>query len=419
MPFPHIENGHTVFVVNHDGKFTPPISASALGARLAKARRARGWSQRQLAIRSGVSSSTVSRLELGLRRSAGIEVVIQLAEGLGCAVEDLIGFETHAGAAQAGDTVGTLLTDLQRAIVSTGIDRQTAEIRSWAQLSADIRRVGELRLECEYRQGAWLAAQCLVPAHNAIHGPDRDEAIPALAHLYFNVAVIARMLGDGSTGWVAADRCLRLGDLAHDAVIRSAAAFAIAYVALGLRVPERALDTITETLIGLQPDSAEHAAAIGTLHLSAALSSMRLTPPDQSGAEKHLMLATDQVARAEGHDDRFGLCFGLAAVQQWQMSSALDAGDVTTAIAVLARINPTQITLVPRACAYHIDLARIYAATGRPDFAVRMLMRAHTIAPQFCAPNPAVLAAISALRGQTLSRTAADQLRLIESRHRS
>jgi transcriptional regulator with XRE-family HTH domain len=405
-------------MVNHDETFTAPIPASALGERLATARQARGWSQRQLAVRSGVSSSTVSRLELGSRRSASISVAKQLADGLGCPVEDLIGFEPATATPPATGVIDPLLLDLQRAIVSTGVDRHSSEPERWTQTDADIARVSELRRACDYRQAARLASLCLTSAHAAIHGPHRAEALPALAHLYFDIAFVTRTLGDASTAWVAADRSLRLSSQAGDRVGAGAAAFAIAHVALTLRAPERALDTTAEALAGTPPDSPDGVAITGMLHLTAAMASSRLTPADDSGVEKHIMSAIERLDAAAGHHDRFNLHFGPTNVRQWQMAIALDAGDHAGAAAALAQIDPAAITSLSRLCAYNIDLARLYAVTGRGDYAVRMLLRAHTLAPQYCAHSPAASATIRALSGLRLGRTETNQLRMLTPRRR-
>jgi len=61
----------------------------ALGPRLRAARRARRLTLEQLGQRSGVSASTISRLESG-KRQANLELLLPLARHLGVRIDDLL-----------------------------------------------------------------------------------------------------------------------------------------------------------------------------------------------------------------------------------------------------------------------------------------------------------------------------------------
>lgn len=62
-----------------------------VATRLKTFRERRGWSQVQLAERSQVGNSTVSRIESGIITSPGIEVLGKIADALGVAVSELTG----------------------------------------------------------------------------------------------------------------------------------------------------------------------------------------------------------------------------------------------------------------------------------------------------------------------------------------
>lgn len=64
-----------------------------VGIRLRAARTARGWTLDRLARASGVSASTISRLESG-KRQAGLELLLPLTRELGITVDDLLVRET-------------------------------------------------------------------------------------------------------------------------------------------------------------------------------------------------------------------------------------------------------------------------------------------------------------------------------------
>lgn len=60
-----------------------------LGPRLREERRKRGWTLETLAERSGMSTSTLSRLESG-KRQASLELLLPLTRQLGIGVDDLL-----------------------------------------------------------------------------------------------------------------------------------------------------------------------------------------------------------------------------------------------------------------------------------------------------------------------------------------
>lgn len=71
-----------------------------MGERLAKARKAAGLSQRDLAEAVGVSNATIAMYELGLRTPPG-PVLVAMARVLGVQAEDLI--EVRADSPAAGE----------------------------------------------------------------------------------------------------------------------------------------------------------------------------------------------------------------------------------------------------------------------------------------------------------------------------
>jgi len=60
-----------------------------VGARLRSARHARGWTLEELATRSQMSVSTLSRLESG-KRQASLELLVPLTRQLGVRIDDLV-----------------------------------------------------------------------------------------------------------------------------------------------------------------------------------------------------------------------------------------------------------------------------------------------------------------------------------------
>lgn len=62
-----------------------------IGCRIAEARKLKGWTQGQLAEKSGLSTNTVNRFENGHRVPDALQI-IRLGDALSCAPESLLGF---------------------------------------------------------------------------------------------------------------------------------------------------------------------------------------------------------------------------------------------------------------------------------------------------------------------------------------
>ncbi|MFS8609827.1 MAG: helix-turn-helix domain-containing protein, partial [Gammaproteobacteria bacterium] len=79
---------------------------SPLGRNLRRYRYAQGWSQQELADRSGVSRVTIARLESGAATSASVEIAERLADALGISLAELTADpELVAGAARLAGMV--------------------------------------------------------------------------------------------------------------------------------------------------------------------------------------------------------------------------------------------------------------------------------------------------------------------------
>jgi transcriptional regulator with XRE-family HTH domain len=61
-------------------------------------RKKRGWSQAELAQRSGVPQPMISEIERGVVKYPRIDTVTKLALSLRCAVEDLVSYDEKEGA---------------------------------------------------------------------------------------------------------------------------------------------------------------------------------------------------------------------------------------------------------------------------------------------------------------------------------
>ncbi len=69
-----------------------------IGERVKRQRISRGFTQTELAQRSGVRQSLISRLENGTRDNPSADILRRLAKALGCTTDYLVGmYEDDAG----------------------------------------------------------------------------------------------------------------------------------------------------------------------------------------------------------------------------------------------------------------------------------------------------------------------------------
>lgn len=61
-----------------------------LGQNVQRLRRERGWSQEELADRTGLHRTYISGIERGIRNPT-VTILERLAEGLECRIEDVVG----------------------------------------------------------------------------------------------------------------------------------------------------------------------------------------------------------------------------------------------------------------------------------------------------------------------------------------
>ncbi len=61
-----------------------------LGQNVQRLRRERGWSQEELADRTGLHRTYISGIERGIRNPT-VTILERLAKGLGCRIEDVVG----------------------------------------------------------------------------------------------------------------------------------------------------------------------------------------------------------------------------------------------------------------------------------------------------------------------------------------
>lgn len=108
----------------HRGAEERSVSAAQMVVqRLRAERRARGWTQKELAARSGIERANIARLEAG-RHSPRVDTLESLAKAMSLSLAEL--FETGEAAVE--------MTELSRRLTKSGVRRLQAELRRMKEL---------------------------------------------------------------------------------------------------------------------------------------------------------------------------------------------------------------------------------------------------------------------------------------------
>ncbi|WP_051366684.1 helix-turn-helix domain-containing protein [Hamadaea tsunoensis] len=351
------------------------VTARMIGVRIRRLRGERGWTLRHLAERSGVDSSTISRLENGRRQTATASVVDRLAAALGCAPADLLGSADPVPPPSPGDG-----RDLLTSLIATSLDENGGHADA-GTVAAAVRQVRRLRTRCRYREVLRAAAEAMPLAH-AGFGSSSSAAVQ-LVMLCFDAAMAARATGDTAIAWIAAQRAQDAAERSGETYLVLGAAFARAHVALAYRANARVLHIVGAAEVS--PRDAREAALTGMLRLVAAQSSARL-PGGAERRDRELQAAHLLLPAAAGAPDPFALHFTEANIWLWRLGISLEEGDIPAAEQAARRIRSNRLPLTRRT-SYYVDLARLAALAGDDLTARAWLARAEQQAPQYLAGN--------------------------------
>ena len=137
------------------------MNEKSLGLKIGEARRSAGFTQQQLCQKSGLSYSTLAKIERGAIKSPSIFTIQQVAKALGTSLDELVGHEPSQGSkspkkrSKSGiefvyfDVNGCLVRFYHRAFVAisrdTGISPDVVETTYWHYNDAVCR--GDLALD--------------------------------------------------------------------------------------------------------------------------------------------------------------------------------------------------------------------------------------------------------------------------------
>ena len=354
-----------------------------VGANIAAARRAAGWTQRALADASRVSYGMVRAVERG-GRLPGEDVLDALAGALGVAPDRLLG---NRGASDS--RVHEWVPSISRSLADYDAPEE-GPVRSLAELAVAVDETVRWRLSAQYLRLARRMPTLLDELTRALYtaaGEQRAEvarllaasrAADAVAFKFGYPDLSARLIE--LMRWAAPCASDPLVD-ATVAYVRTETFFAARAHTAGLRALEAALDAAPP------PCTPDQKAARGALHMRAAVVAGRARQTE--GATCHL-----DEARRLGDEVPEGVyggtAFGPSSVRIHEVAVAVGLGDehVHRVRDVTRAWAPPRDMPAERHSGFYIEVARAQLWEGRVDDAYESLKAARRLAPQHTREHP-------------------------------
>ncbi|MFE7590231.1 helix-turn-helix domain-containing protein [Kitasatospora sp. NPDC057512] len=352
---------------------------TTLGLRLETARHAAKLTRRQLEALSGVSYSTIRKVERA-ERWPGDGILEALAHVLGRTPEDLLD-----GPGRTDSRVHAAVPALQCVIAAYDLP-EDGPVRPLAELAAAVDRTVEDRVQSQYARLAEDAPGLLAELFRAVDqalAADRAQAARCLALAIRSAGAVAYKYGYRDLSARLVELMRWAAALAADPALEAAAAyvrmetfFAANQLDPGLRSLRAAIDRVS-------PLSTEPLrAAAAALHMRAAVVAGRMRRSDD--AREHLR---DAEALASRVRERLydGTAVGPDSLEVHRLAVAVELGepgDLREAVDAAARWAPPRDLPAERRSHYYIDLGRAQVQLGRPQHAADSLLVARQIAPQ-------------------------------------
>ncbi|MFD9566076.1 helix-turn-helix domain-containing protein [Streptomyces sp. NPDC059994] len=362
-----------------------------IGRRIARARKARGLTQLQLAQRIPCSKSLIAQVERG-HKPATPSLTAGAARALGVRLDQLIGQPYEDP--QRGRVHATV-PDIQTAMLSWDLPEEAVPVRSRAELAADVARASALG-----RAGRYAALGRMLPplldelssACHAADGAERERLFGLLSEAYSGVTAIAYTVGLFDLRSQAMDRVQWAAGESHDPLRvsrtqwqRATLFFQAAAYDRGLRLLDRVRHELGDDIARMDPPALS---VHGAVHLRSAMFAARAG--NAGGAHAHLDAAAD-AARLLGRDaNHYGLEFGPTNVAMHRLGAAAELHDGSE-VARLTREVRLPATVAPvRAGHWYMDAAKGWLDHGNREKAFAALRAARRAAPEQTRNHPQV-----------------------------
>ncbi|MDX3629062.1 helix-turn-helix transcriptional regulator [Streptomyces europaeiscabiei] len=358
------------------------------GARIARARKSRHLTQRELADRSHVSYSTITKLEQG-RLSASPAIIGALARSLSVPVSDLTG-QPYVDELRH-DQLDGLIQPIREAldIYDLGPDPDVAP-RSLDELHGHAQKLCALVRATDLKTAAAELPGLIHEATAAAYAQGSDRAWQILASTYRTAYDVTTKLGYGDLCTVALDRVEWAAQRASDPVLSGMRQYMRALVYLraaqygtGQRLIRMGMSTIQQAEPGLERD-----VVTGQLHLGAAVLSAR--SQDGDTADGHLAEAERIAGRTGEAAQVQWMAFGPTNVGVHRVSTLAERDLYPEAVEAAKTLALPDDWPPSRMSHHYAEVARAQLWMGRTKESFDSLRQARKVAPQQTRYHPLV-----------------------------
>lgn len=385
------------------------------GQKVQLERELKGWSQRFLASRAGVSHTTIRRIEAGEQGTDNRYLMGQIATALEIPLRELWGVPSVYGDRELEAAPGRVMA-VRSAFIDTDLDEDPGhEPASMEALERTTELVCALRAGCDYTGAAGYLPALIRDLHVHAHRPHWREALVLLTRASYAALFTLRSLGYPGEAYIAAQRAQAAARQGEDPVLAAAGAFAAAHAAAQNNAYGRALTITTRALDAPGANLPAALPAAGMLTLTAALAAGGTG--DVDAADAYLELAAGMAARTGETSDPLGQNFGPVNVELWRLQVRVDTGRAGLALEAARRVQPGEVRSKSRIAAYYIDSARAHAHTARGrDTARQLLLASDRAAPQHTRMSHAARELTRSLLGEYRREAGGPDLRSLAER---
>lgn len=366
--------------------------ASPVGANIRTLRVAAGLTQPQLAARSNVSVSLLSKVECG-DRAATPALTTAVARALKVPAERLTG-QPYADT-QRDEQTHRDIDALRDALRHYDLPADLPA-RSLSELTADVDDISRLRANADYRK---LAARlpALIEELTAAAHQSSSAAAPRvyelLVRVYHTAHTVLHRLGYSDLAESVEHKLTRAAEHSGDPLAGGLAHWTRVQTfqsagdySHGLRL----METARAELEGeLHRPTRPALIVAGSLHLRSVTLASRAGDADTT--REHLTAARELASRLGTADQvHYGLTFGPANTTTHEVAAHVELGDGAAALAAAEGWTPPRNMPRTRRGHHYLDLARACLVHGDRDASLRALQQARQIAPQQTRLHPMV-----------------------------
>lgn len=373
----------------------PPQIHEHTGVRLARARKDRKLTQRELSELSHVSYSTVTKVEQGVM-AASPQVIGALARALSVPTTDLTG-QPYLEELRK-DQLDGLIEPIRQAldVYDLGPDPDITP-RPLNMLTTASEKLCALVRATNIKQAASSLPSLIQETTTAAHSNPSDDAWRTLASMYRTAYDVATKLGYVDLCMVALDRMEWAAQRASDPLLSSMRQYmrALSHLRLGQYGTGSRLIRLGLSTADQAGACRERNVVTGQLHLGGAVIAARAQ--DEDAANGYLAEA-ERLAKITGPAERVHwLSFGPTNVKVHRVSVLTELDQYPEAVRSADKLKLPEAWPKSRVAHHHAEVARALLWSGQTKAAFGELQEARRIAPQQTRYNPQVRETMTAL----------------------